>query len=128
MRLHDHHVLSAVVGIVGPHLDKGFDAEDWLSDPDNIALTDGYNFVLFEDRAKVFNCHWLMQDRGRKAIDAARKLLAAGFEEYGALAIKGTTPLAFRHAAWFNRQLGGISHGMIDTVFGPQELFILMRP
>ncbi len=106
---------------------NNFNPSEWLSDPNNVALTDGKNIALFEREKAVWNTHWLFESRGREAISVGKAMLKYMFDNSDAAAIKGLTPAHCRAARWFNRQLGGKSYGMIDTVIGPCELFILER-
>jgi len=109
-------------------LDHGFDAPGWIANPSNIALTDGASVGLFGDSgAKVFDAHWLFIAQGREALDLAADMLAAMFDLYGARVIKGMIPTERKASRWFTRKLGCRSLGIIETIRGPHELFMLAR-
>ena len=109
-------------------LDYGFDAPGWIADSGNVALTDGSSVGLFGDcGAKVFEAHWLFIARGREALDLGADMLAAMFDLYGARVIKGMIPTERKASRWFTRKLGCRSLGIIETIRGPHELFMLAR-
>lgn len=109
-------------------LDYGFDARGWISNQSNIALTDGSSVGLFgATGGQVFDTHWLFVARGREALDLGADMIAAMFDLYGAVALKGMIPTERRASRWFTRKLGCRSLGMVDTVRGPHELFTLAR-
>jgi len=109
-------------------LDYGFDAPDWIASPSNVALTDGSSVGLFGSfGSHVFEAHWLFVARGRKALDLGADMLAAMFDLYGARVIKGMIPTERKASRWFTRKLGCRSLGIIETIRGPHELFMLAR-
>ncbi len=126
-RLDDADLIDWQVNRLAPELNKGFSAKDWLGNPAHIALTNGRDIGLFERERAAWNAHWLLQSRGREALLVGKAMLKWLFANSDASVIKGLTPLQQRAARWFNRQLGGKSFGIIETAFGPVELFILER-
>lgn len=109
-------------------LDYGFDASGWIAERANIALTDGSSIGLFGSTgAGVFDTHWLFVARGRQALDLASDMLAAMFDLYGAVAVKGMIPVGRKASRLFTRWLGCRSLGIVETIRGPHELFMLAR-
>ena len=108
-------------------LDRGFDAAEWLANPLNVALTDGRNIGLLECEGSTWQVHAIFEDRGAKALSVGRKMVKIAFDQYRAKVLKGLTPAHCRAARLFTRMLGFTSYGMIETVNGPVELFILER-
>jgi hypothetical protein len=105
-----------------------FDAEAWLSDPANLALSDGRNMMLFSQESDDTYCgHWLLVDRGRDAFLAAIELLRSVFTDYRARTVYGLVPAHCRASAWFTRQMGFVSSGMEETDMGAQEKFSMTR-
>jgi len=128
-RLHDTQPLSTILRRPEiASLDYGFDPSVWLANPANVALTDGQSVGLFQQcPGEVYDTHWLFVARGREALDLATDMMAAMFDLWGAVALKGMIPADRRASRWFTRKLGCRSLGMIETVKGPAELFMLAR-
>lgn len=107
---------------------QNFDARDWLEDPNNIALSDGQNMMLFTRESDDTYCgHWLLVDRGKQAFLAATELLRHLFLDHGARTVYGLVPAHCRASAWFTRQMGFRSSGMEETEMGAQERFSMTR-
>lgn len=107
----------------------GVDTEEWVSNKDNIALTDGSgNYSMFEKGSDgVYTGHYFFESRGRQALRVAREMLDFAFNECGLNIIRGITPLTHLGARWLSRQLGFKSYGIIQPGNGPCELFILVK-
>jgi hypothetical protein len=106
-----------------------FDPEAWLADPDNILLVEnGDDIVMLEGNGSgVYNLHWLLASRGKKALSSAERLLGRAFVQHNALQVFGWTPVHLRAARWFNRKIGGTSLGTVETEWGPMEGFSMTR-
>lgn len=127
-RLFNPDILEAAVSQQAPDLVRdNFASGPWLSNPNHIALTDGRNIGLFEAREEpgVFFGHTIFQDRGRKAIAAAEKIIRALVNFFGAKIILGETPIQKRAARWFSRQIGFRSGGIKSTPYGDVEQFVM---
>jgi hypothetical protein len=106
-----------------------FDPDELLSDEDNVCLTDGNNYGLAELVSPgVYRGHFLFTDRGNKALQIAQDMIQYMYREYDAKIFVGLTPKAYLGAIWLNKRLGFKSHGDVETLAGPCELFILERP
>lgn len=107
----------------------GFEAEEWLSDDKNIALTDGKgNYNLLEyDSPGVYYAHTFYKDRGKTAVRLIQEMVRHIFDNYPVEVMKGLAPLTHLGARWITRKAGLKSHGVVHTVIGPCELFILTR-
>jgi hypothetical protein len=107
----------------------GFCPVEWLSDPTNILLTEnGDDIVMLEGNGQgVYNLHWLLASRGKKALASAERLLRRAFTQHDALMVFGWTPVHLRAARWFNRKIGGTPLGVIETEWGPMEGFCMTR-
>lgn len=108
-----------------------FDPVSWLLDHRNIALFDGVdNYNLFQyDTPGVYWAHTFFNTaRGKDAIRLCRESLDWVFSvDSPVQVIKGLTPLSKPAARWINRKIGLQPHGVLKTVNGPCELFILDR-
>ena len=111
-------------------LNRGASGADWVSREGNysVVFRNG-DTVLFEDAGDgVFTVHYLFEDaHGKQAMAQARIAFNQAFDDYGALALSGLTPVDNRAARIFNRWMGGKSLGIIETPFGPCEKFLLTR-
>lgn len=99
------------------------DPTELISDPRNRLYFDERGGAIFAWRGPgIYEGHSFFRVRGRDALDAGREALA---QMTDARMIWGATPEGNRAARWFNRQLGFVSHGMIDTPEGRCELFVM---
>lgn len=95
-----------------PEIAPGFDFVDmtaFYQRPGNFALIEGDAVALFaEIEPGVVEGHYLFPDsvRGKKAVDAARKIIDTVFTVYQPRAIHGATPRDNRAARVMNRVLG----------------------
>jgi len=107
----------------------GFDPEAWLADERNIALTDdGENYNLLEyELPGVYTGHTFYIKRGRAAKAHLHEALRVAFTEFPVEVIRGLTPIKLVGARWMARQGGFKSHGVVQTLVGPCELFILSK-
>jgi hypothetical protein len=106
-----------------------FDVDEWLAEPDNILLAEnGSDIVMLEGNGThVYNLHWLLASRGKKALVSAERLLGRAFTQHNAVTVFGWTPVHLRAARWFNRKIGGTSLGIVETEWGPMEGFSMTR-
>ena len=118
--------------VVAPyaHELEGFDPQTWIEDDRNIAVSDGEgNYNLFEyEMEGVYTGHTFYTKRGRAALDLGKEVLDYVFSLPEVRVIRGLTPLHKTGARWFSRKLGFQSYGVVRTVAGPCELFILDKP
>lgn len=107
----------------------GFEPEEWLSHPLNLALSDGDgNVSLFELGSDgIYTGHYFFIVRGKAAKRVATEMLAFFFDNTDAKAIRGLTPLTNLGARWMSRQIGFKGHGVVQTDNGPCELFIITK-
>jgi hypothetical protein len=118
--------------VAEPHSEDwiGFDADELLSNPLNICLTneEESDFSLFEyDRAGIYTGHFIYTSRGKAALRFGQKCLEVIFSDFPVTLIKGLTPVEHLGARWLSRKLGFQSFGVIDTIKGPHELVMLTR-
>jgi hypothetical protein len=106
-----------------------FNSAEWLADETNLLLTEnGNDIVMLEGYGEgVYNVHWLLASRGKKALASAERLLRRAFVQHGATLVFGWTPVHLRAARWFNRKIGGKSLGIRGTDWGPMEGFSMTR-
>lgn len=107
-----------------------FDAYDWLTNDRNIALLSSNSDVtLFEyHRPSVYYGHYLYTSRGKDALVSASEALDEIFNRpYNAEIVQGVIPIGHVGARWLTRRLGFKSQGIVQTVLGPNELFIITR-
>lgn len=108
----------------------GFDPEGWLEVEENIALTDGkMNFTLFEKSEDgIYTGHYFFGTaRGKEALSVAQEFLNYLFTNYNIGVVRGFTPLEKLGARWLSRKLGFKGYGVVSTLNGPCELFILTK-
>lgn len=104
------------------------DMDDWAADDRNIAIEEDGDYGVFEYFLPgVYTGHYFFLSRGSKAKRIAVDMLNEIFDTYEAEVIRGLTPVHHRGALWMNRQLGFQSYGVVDTIAGPHELFILLK-
>jgi hypothetical protein len=105
-----------------------FDPAEWIEQPNQFTLTNGYDLLLVKEWAnQTFEIHWLFRNRGRKAINAGIDFLRYLYNKEGARIVVGTVPVSRRASRWFSRQVGGKSGGMVQTELGEMELFTQTR-
>lgn len=127
-RLRNPEILDAAVTEQAPDLVReGWGGTKWLSNPNHVALTDGRNIGMFEaqETPGTFHGHMIFRDRGKFALEVARKMIRHLVDLFGALAIYGETPVQKRAARWFSRQLGFRSRGIKSTPYGDVEQFVM---
>lgn len=107
----------------------GFHPVEWLSRPENIAITDGCgNWSLFELSSDgIYTGHYFFVVRGKVAKKLALEMLDFFFDNTGVKVLRGLTPLQKLGARWMSRQLGFKGYGVVQTANGPCELFILTK-
>lgn len=110
-RIRNPLVLSALLdGNAPPELlGNELTAEEWLSDPLNIALRVKDDLGIFEHQGDhIFECHAFCASRGRAAMDNTRLAISAMFETYGARSIHAEVPLGPNHrrTLMFARRMG----------------------
>jgi hypothetical protein len=122
-------VTNDIVTAIAGHCGDDFDAEEWLSEPENIALiNDNGDVNLFTyDRPGVYIGHFFYASRGKEALRVAKQMLVHIFHYEEVEVIMGLTPLDKLGARWMARKLGFKSYGEVDTPPGRCELFILNR-
>ena len=125
--------LQIVKDATDPYADEmlGFDAEDWLADDDNIALTNEQRDVALFAKQHIPHVacgHYFFHSRGKTACIVAKQMLEEIFTgPYGVEIIVGLTPLDKRGALRMNEYLGFKSHGQVETEAGPCEMVILTK-
>ena len=101
------------------------DLTQFVVDQRNVILADGEDLAVFVWRGPgIYEGHLKFVSRGRGAIRVGKAMIAE-MPKYGARMIWGPTPVGLRHVRWFQRQLGFVSHGVIDTPEGQCELFVM---
>lgn len=128
MRTYDTQLVQEAI----ENLHDGADvtADEWLSDPKNIALTnDKGDLALFEIGFRdVYTGHYYFSSRGRQAIKVAREFLDEVFNTcYNIDVILGLTPITNLPARWLSRQVGFKSHGVVEGPKRHYEMFIMTK-
>lgn len=97
------------------------DATTLLCDPRNICLIADGGGAMFAWRGPgVYEGHSFFLVRGRDAIALGRAIM----DQMVGNMVWGLTPEHLPHVRWFNRQIGFVSHGFMDTPEGRCELFV----
>lgn len=101
----------------------GEDLTALVTDKRNVCLTNGKDIAIFAFRGPgIFEGHLHFVSRGREAIKVGKAMLS---EMSGCRMIWGPTPVCLKNVRWFQRQLGFVSHGIMDTPEGECELFVM---
>ena len=109
-------------------LDPDFSPAHWLRNPNNEAVTDGENFMLFsQTEPGIWEGHWLLRARGKGSFVIAADLLRYHFVRSGAELIYGWVPAHKRASKWFTRQMGFKSGGEKNRGQGLEEFFSISR-
>ena len=107
---------------VNQFLNSGEDASILLKDHRNICLLSEQGGAMFAWRGpRIFEGHTFFKARGRDAIFLGNSILNE-MAEFADL-IWGATPIHLKHVRWFNRKIGFLSLGEIETPEGLHELF-----
>lgn len=128
-RTYDAHLVSIAVNFFRK-TELDFDPIDWISNPRNIALVNELDdMALFEaNKPGSVTGHYFFQSRGKMALTSGKSFLAEIFNPcYNIETIQGLTPLTNLGARWISRQLRFKSYGIVKTLNGPHEIFILTR-
>lgn len=100
--------------------------KEWVDNTNNVMLKedDSVGLATYEYPG-VYTGHFFYTVHGRKALDLAERMIEEMRKEHGAIVLRGLTKTENKKVAWFQRKLGFVSHGVIDTIDGPHELFTL---
>lgn len=103
--------------------------QDWLDKPKNLMLIHGDDVTLFSwEYDGVYSAHWFYVSRGKGVLETAKLALDTLFNEYGAEAVRGITPVANRPACYMVRRVGFKSYGKEVFPSGTEcELFIMTK-
>lgn len=100
------------------------DATTLLLDRRNICLMGEGGGAMFAWRGpRIFEGHTFFRARGAEAIELGTQIM--GTIRADADVVWGLTPEELRHVRWFNRKLGFVSEGIIETPEGRCELFVM---
>lgn len=104
----------------------GVDFSEVLAEPMHVCLIEGGNGAIFAWRGPgTYEGHVFFEARGREALTLGRSMLNAMVDMYGAERFWTLIPLDNRKAKMFVRLLGWKPAGVMDTRYGPSELFVL---
>ncbi len=107
-------------------LNRGLRGIDWVSDPRNVAITEGDDLALFDYvQPGVYEGPFFFQSRGKAAVEAA-KIITARMLETAPLII-GRVPLINRKAAVIARSAGYRCTGIEQTEHGPVFVYGKMQ-
>lgn len=109
---------------------EDFDAEEWVANEDNIALTDGDgNYILFQyEYPGALQGHYFFEKaRGKEAISLSQLALGLAFDAFDVKLIFGLTPLTNQGALWLSRKIGFNKQGIVDTPKGPCMMFTMTK-
>ena len=101
----------------------------WLGNPHNVLLIEDEDIgIATHEYPGLYTVHWFFKRRGREALKLARRMFAYMFENHGAQALRGFTPVNNKAARWASRQVGLKSQGLISTPDGREhEFFIITK-
>ena len=85
------------------------------------------NLMVFEKvKEGIYTGHYFFNSRGRAAIEVAQLLVQKAFSSFAEV-IQGLTPINQKGAKWLTLKLGAKSYGIVETINGPCELFIMTK-
>ena len=106
----------------------GFEPLTFILDHDNIVLTNGKDYAVFEFTTfGTYTGHYFFKSRGRAAIEVGKQFLNELFNEHGACLVIGFTPCEYKAAKWMNRQLGFKPGSLVETPEGTCQLYTLTK-
>jgi hypothetical protein len=109
-------------------MNRGMSGAAWTADERNVAFSENGNVALFDyQEPGVYHAHWLQSVGGREAIEFGKRCLARIFDEYGAEAIFGFTPVEMREARLMARFIGCRMIGETEDEFGRYHLFAMTK-
>jgi hypothetical protein len=127
-RSYDPELMAKALDMAHNPANTDIDHRMWLLDRRNIMFHENGNVGLATfEYPGVYNIHWFFEDRGRAAIKMAHRMMDKFFQDYGAEAIRGLTPMDNKAARWLARQVGLTSYGTIECITGTHELFCMTR-
>lgn len=128
MRSYDSGLLKEPLDLFLGDNAKEVDPVEWISNKANVLLINNKGDVaIFEHETPgVVTGHYYFTSRGRAAINVGKQFIQEVFDE-GVQLIRGLTPLTNLGARWMSRRLGFTSHGVVQTLSGPHELFIMHK-
>lgn len=101
--------------------------EGYLVNDNDKYLIEGDNLMLFEKVSDgKYQGHFFFEDRGAKAFATALLLLDKAFSSFATI-IQGLSPISHSGSKWLAKKVGGTSYGIIQTINGPCELFIMTK-
>lgn len=112
-----------------PQFVKGFVAEDWLGEYENIALTDdaGNLGLLVYNRPGIYCGHYFFKRKQRETATRVREMIDHAFSHYPIELLIGMTPIANTAARRMNDLMGFSSQGIIKDPLGACEMVSLSR-
>ena len=111
-------------------MNRGMDGREWYYTPGNIAASNGEgDVILFQLSAPgLYEFHWLrMQTKGRKAINETLEAIDRVFRDTDCAIMFGLVPVDRRDSKFMARWIGAKSMGVVPTLDGPAEMFIMTR-
>lgn len=104
----------------------GFDPYTLSLEP-NVVVSNGINTLLFEYESEgVYVGHYLCRNKGKQALGDSNEFIGKMFSG-PARVIKGLVPVSRPDVKWMTRKLGFKSYGLVETIAGTAELFILTK-
>lgn len=130
MRTYDTSLVSHAVLQYGDV--TGFEPVSWLSDLNNVALTNqNKDIALFqrqEENPVSGQGHYFFWSRGKDAIKAGKEFLREFFTgPYNIEVIMGLTPLTHKGALWMNTQLGFKKLEVVSSHLGELQMVMLTK-
>lgn len=129
-RVVDKHLIQNSLDRNPRYIADDFDLEDWLEAPRNIAICNNdCDLALFTFVYEgVFEGHYFFNEaRGKEAIKLSKEILEFFRKLQNGVftVVRGLVPLENKAAAWMSRKIGFNSAGIVDTINGQCELFVL---
>lgn len=127
-RTRDPEVVREAASVYAGEI-EGLNPEEWSADDRNIILTDGLGNTNLLEYVKpgVYTGHVFYKARGKTAVALMVEALNKTFSEYPVEVIVGLTPIEKVGARWLSRRVGFKGRGIIKTIIGPCEVFIMTK-
>jgi hypothetical protein len=102
--------------------------EVWLNHPGNLAYTLGDNLGMATfDYPGLYTVHWFFKAKGLKAVKTSLALLEPIFNEHGAQAVRGVTPLDNKPSRRLAKYVGFETISIEEYPDGPYEIMLLSK-
>jgi hypothetical protein len=107
MRSYDPEVFKKATETYREKVPEDFPFEAWLEDRRNVMYdVDGNVGLGTFEYPGMYSAHWFFHAKGKEALDIAFKMYDDLFNNIGAKAVRGVTPIDLRGARYLAKRIG----------------------